>query len=120
VRSRWGEVQPSAADSTRYLKTHSWDDYGAWHLGLTDGAGEETKRRYAFVLGDFRRLHRMGILACHYRAAEWPQGHRASRPRAPPVPRHIPRITDADAERCESMIHCDQRVRSCRRAATRA
>jgi hypothetical protein len=25
----------------------------------------------AFVYGDFRRLHRMGLIACHYRAAEW-------------------------------------------------
>ena len=35
---------------------------------------EETKARYAFVYGDFRRLHRMGLIACHYRAAEW--GHK--------------------------------------------
>ena len=41
------------------------------HLGLTEGADEETKARYAFVYGDFRRLHRMGLIACHYRAAEW-------------------------------------------------
>jgi hypothetical protein len=74
LRSRWGDVQPSAADGTRYLKTHSWDDYAAWHLGLTEGAADQTKRRYAFVLGDFRRIHRMGIVSCHYRAAEW--GHK--------------------------------------------
>jgi hypothetical protein len=74
LRSRWGDVQPTAADGTRYLKTHTWAEYGAWHLGLTDGAGEETKRRYAFVLGDFRRLHRIGIISCYYRAAEW--GHK--------------------------------------------
>jgi len=74
LRSRWSDVQPSAADGTRYLKAHGWEDYGAWHLGLTDGAAEETKRRYAFVFGDFHRLHRMGIIACHYRAAEW--GHK--------------------------------------------
>ena len=42
-----------------------------WHLGLTDGARDHTKARYAFVYGDFRRVHRMGIIACHYRAAEW-------------------------------------------------
>ncbi len=42
-----------------------------WHLGLTEGASEETKARYAFVYGDFRRLHRTGLIACHYRAAEW-------------------------------------------------
>jgi hypothetical protein len=40
-------------------------------LGLTDGAADQTKARYAFAYGDFRRLHRMGIIACQYRAAEW-------------------------------------------------
>ena len=25
LRSRWGDVQPSAADGTRYLTTHTWD-----------------------------------------------------------------------------------------------
>jgi hypothetical protein len=38
------------------------------HLGL---ANEETKARYAFVYGDFRRIHRTGLIACVYRAAEW-------------------------------------------------
>ena len=42
-----------------------------WHLGLTDGAPDEAKSCYAFVYGDFRRAHRMGLIACHYRAAEW-------------------------------------------------
>ena len=74
LRSQWGDVQPGAADGTAYLESHSWDDYAAWHLGLTDGATEHTKARYAFVYGDFRRLHRMGLIACHYRAAEW--GHK--------------------------------------------
>jgi hypothetical protein len=45
LNSEWGDIQPSAAD--------------------------ETKARYSFVYGDFRRLHRMGLIACQYRAAEW-------------------------------------------------
>ena len=40
-------------------------------IALTDGATDETKARYAFVFGDFRWLHRMGLIACYYRAAEW-------------------------------------------------
>ena len=35
------------------------------------GASDETKARYAFVYGDFRRIHRSGLIACVYRAAEW-------------------------------------------------
>ncbi len=71
LQSDWGEVQPAAGDENDYLKSHSWDDYGAWHLGLTEGATDETKARYGFVYGDFRRVHRSGLIACHYRAAEW-------------------------------------------------
>jgi len=69
--SDWGEVQPNAESENRYLKRHSWDEYADWHLGLTEGATDETKARYAFVFGDFRRIHRSGIIACHFRAAEW-------------------------------------------------
>ena len=71
VRSRWADVQPRAAEQNAFLKSHSWDEYSGWHLGLTESAKDGTKARYAFVFGDFRRLHRMGLIACHYRAAEW-------------------------------------------------
>ena len=64
-------MQPGSEEQTAYLASHSWDEYSAWHLGLTDGANDETKARYAFVYGDFRRVHRMGLIACLYRAAEW-------------------------------------------------
>ena len=69
--SDWGEVQPRAPEQNAYLERHSWDEYAAWHLGLTEGANDETKARYAFVYGDFRRIHRMGLIACGYRASEW-------------------------------------------------
>ncbi|HJU48286.1 MAG TPA: hypothetical protein VJ689_09140 [Gaiellaceae bacterium] len=69
--SNWGEVQPRAEAENAFLTSHSWEDYAEWHLGLTEGAPDETKGRYAFVYGDFRRIHRSGIIACHYRAAEW-------------------------------------------------
>ena len=36
--SDWGEAQPSADDENRFLKRHSWKEYGDWHLGLTDDA----------------------------------------------------------------------------------
>jgi hypothetical protein len=69
--SDWGEVQPRADDENAYLDAHGWDAYAGWHLGLTDGANDGTKARYAFVFGDFRRIHRSANIACHFRAAEW-------------------------------------------------
>lgn len=71
VRSQWQEAQPSTDDENGFLDAHSWDDYASWHLGLTEGANDETKARYAFVCGDLRRVHRSGLIACVYRAAEW-------------------------------------------------
>jgi hypothetical protein len=71
LNSDWGSAQPDAAAENAFLDGHSWDEYAEWHLGLTDGATDETKARYAFVYGDFRRIHRTGLIACVYRAAEW-------------------------------------------------
>jgi hypothetical protein len=71
LESDWGAVQPSADQGNAYLERHSWEDYAAWHLGLTEGANDETKARYAFVYGDYRRVHRTALIACVYRASEW-------------------------------------------------
>ena len=71
LNSDWGEVQPNAEAQNAYLAKHSWAEYGAWHLGLTEGASEETKALHAFEYGDFRRVHRTGLIACVYRASEW-------------------------------------------------
>ena len=74
LRSEWSRVQPTAEDENAFLERHPWEEYAAWHLGLREGAADGTKARYGFVYGDLRRIHRMGIIACHYRAAEW--GHK--------------------------------------------
>ncbi|NMO50071.1 hypothetical protein HH310_02525 [Actinoplanes sp. TBRC 11911] len=69
--SDWGTAQPRADAENTFLERHTWQEYAEWHLARTDGAGDETKARYAFVYGDFRRIHRTGLIACVYRAAEW-------------------------------------------------
>jgi hypothetical protein len=71
LNSDWGDVQPKASDESAFLKEHSWEEYAGWFLGSAEGAGDETKARYAFVFGDMRRVHRSGLIACLYRAAEW-------------------------------------------------
>ena len=69
--SDWGDVQPDAEAQNAYLEKHPFEDYAAWHLGLTEGANDGTKARHAFVYGDLRRVHRSGLIACVYRASEW-------------------------------------------------
>ncbi|MEP7089064.1 MAG: hypothetical protein ABI776_03060 [Nocardioidaceae bacterium] len=68
--SDWGDSQPDAAAQNAYLQKHTWEEYAAWHLGLTEGANDGTKARYAFGYGDLRRVHRSGLIACVYRASE--------------------------------------------------
>ena len=66
LQSDWGDVQPDAERQNAYLEKHTWAEYAAWHLGLTDGADDETKARYAFGYGDLRRVHRTALIACVY------------------------------------------------------
>jgi hypothetical protein len=89
--SDWGESQPGADDENAYLESHSWDEFGEWHLGLTEGANDETKARYAFVFGDLRRLHRTGLIACVYRASEW--RHKEVELAAHDLLQHLDRVT---------------------------
>jgi hypothetical protein len=93
VRSRWQDVQPNAAQQNAFLEAHGWDEYGEWYLATTDGAGEETKARYAFVFGDFTRVHRMGLIACRYRAAEW--DHKAVELAAHRLLQHLDKVREA-------------------------
>ena len=69
--SDWSDAQPGAEAQNAFLKSHTWEEYAAWHLGLTEGARDETKARHAFVYGDFRRVHRTALIASVYRASEW-------------------------------------------------
>jgi hypothetical protein len=89
--SDWGEVQPRADDENTFLDSHSWKEYAEWHLGLTEDAADETKARYAFVYGDFRRIHRTGLIACVYRAAEW--RHKAVERAAYRLLQHLDRVS---------------------------
>ena len=91
LSSDWGESQPKADDENAFLESHSWAEYAAWHLGLTEGANDETKARYAFVYGDFRRVHRAGLIACVYRAAEW--RHKAVELAAHDLLQHLDQIS---------------------------
>jgi hypothetical protein len=95
LNSDWGARQPRAPKQNRFLEAHSWNEYAEWHLGLTEGAADETKARYAFVYGDFRRVHRAGLIACVYRASEW--RHKAIELAAHDLLQHLDKTTGLTA-----------------------
>jgi hypothetical protein len=67
---QWHEHNPDTAEENNYLEKHEIGEYAKWHLGLDTSKGEETKGRYKFPFGDFKTVHRDGLLAAKERAAQ--------------------------------------------------
>jgi hypothetical protein len=71
LKSTWGDVQPDTDAQNAFIERHGIEEYGAWHLATKIDTSPDTKGHYGFVFGDFRRVHRMALIACQFRAAEW-------------------------------------------------
>ena len=69
--SDWSEAQPSPDDENDFLESHGWDEFSKWHLAVDTDEAEGTKGHYKFPFGDFRRVHRSGLVAAKQRAGEW-------------------------------------------------
>jgi hypothetical protein len=69
-RDDWSEHRPTAAQENEFLEKHGWREYGKWYLGVDDGESNETKGHYKFPYGDFKDVHRCGILSAESRAAQ--------------------------------------------------
>jgi hypothetical protein len=69
-RDAWSEHQPTAKQENLFIEKHGYGEYGRWHLGIDDDKPEDTKGHYKFPYGDFRRVHRCGLLAAESRAGQ--------------------------------------------------
>ena len=70
VESSWSDAQPSSEEENKYVDKHGWKAFGEWYLGVHDDTNEETKEHYGFPYGDFKKLHRSGLIAAKQRAAQ--------------------------------------------------
>jgi hypothetical protein len=70
TRDDWSEHAPDAGQENAFIDKHGYTEYGTWHLGEDTEKAPDTKGRYSFPFGDFRRLHRCAILAAESRAAQ--------------------------------------------------
>jgi hypothetical protein len=66
--SDWSEAQPSAEEENRFIDEKGREAFAKWHLAYDTEASEETKSRYKFPFGDFRKLHRSALIAAKQRA----------------------------------------------------
>jgi hypothetical protein len=70
-RDAWSEHQPSAQQENDFIRLHGFGEYGKWYLGIDDEEGEETKGRYKFPYGDFKKVHRCAVLSAESRAGQY-------------------------------------------------
>jgi len=69
-QGHWGQHNPDANKENAFLEKHEMEDYANWHLGLDSSKGADTKGRYHFPYGDFKTVHRDGLIAAKERAAQ--------------------------------------------------
>jgi hypothetical protein len=67
-RDDWSEHQPTAEEENAFIRRHGYAEYGRWHLGIDAARAEDTKARYKFPYGDFRRVHRCAVISAESRA----------------------------------------------------
>jgi hypothetical protein len=70
-RDAWSEDQPSTAMENEFIRLHGFREYSKWHLAVDDEQDLETKRHYKFPYGDFKKVHRCGVLTAESRAGQY-------------------------------------------------
>jgi hypothetical protein len=69
-KGAWREHKPSPHMENEFIRTHGFAEYAKWYLGVDERFAVNTKRRYKFPYGDFKNVHRCGLLAVKSRARE--------------------------------------------------
>ena len=70
-KNSWRDHHPMAEAENEFIRMHGFTEYGKWHLGIDETHAEGTKARYKFPFGDFKNLHRCGLLAVKSRAHQF-------------------------------------------------
>ena len=70
-KGAWSVHRPSADEENEFIRLHGFPEYAKWHLGIDDRYPVNTKRRYKFPYGDFKNVHRSGLLAARARARQY-------------------------------------------------
>src|SRR5262245_12887076 len=70
-KGAWTLHRPSSDDENEFIRLHGFAQYAKWHLGIDRRFPENSKRRYKFPYGDFKNVHRCGLLAAKARARQY-------------------------------------------------
>jgi hypothetical protein len=69
-KGAWAKDRPSPEAENAFIRLNGFGEYAKWHLAIDKRFPENTKRRYKFPYGDFKNVHRCGVLAVQSRANE--------------------------------------------------
>jgi hypothetical protein len=67
----WSEHAPSAAEENEYIDEHGMPKFAKWYLGVDPSEDPENKGAYSFPYGDFKKVHRGGVISAKIRAAQY-------------------------------------------------
>jgi len=70
-KGAWRDHHPTTEEENAFIRVHRFAEYGKWHLGIDETHAEGTKARYKFPFGDFKNVHRCGLLAVKSRAHQF-------------------------------------------------
>jgi hypothetical protein len=71
AKGDWTKHRPSADEENEFIRGHGFGEYAKWHLGIDRRFPETSKQRYKFPYGDFKNVHRCGLLAVKSRARQY-------------------------------------------------
>jgi hypothetical protein len=69
-RTDWSDAAPDADAANQVIEKQGFDAFAAWHLAADPDASEETKGRFAFPYGDFRKVNRAALIHAKQRASQ--------------------------------------------------
>ena len=70
-KNAWRDHHRTAEEENEFIRAHGFAQYGKWYLGIDETHAERTKARYKFPFGDFKNVHRCGLLAVKSRAHQF-------------------------------------------------
>src|SRR5204863_9472260 len=74
-KGAWREHKPSPDMENEFIRAHGFAEYAKWHLAVDERYGLNTKARYKFPYGDFKNVHRCGLLAAQASARQYGYGN---------------------------------------------
>lgn len=70
INTVWATSAPTPDEETRYIEQHGWDAFSEWYLGIDTDEPAESRAHYILPYGNFRKLHRSGVIAAKRQAAQ--------------------------------------------------